>query len=55
MDSKEFVQGLVDELEELFSQLGEEEILEAEAAEAEGTKDVATLLKLALRSELEAA
>jgi hypothetical protein len=55
MDSTEFVQGLVDELEELFSQLGEDEILEAEAAGAEGRKDVATLLKLALRSELEAA
>jgi hypothetical protein len=52
MDSKEFVQGLVDELEALFSQLGEEEILEAESG---GQKDVATLLKLALQSELEAA
>lgn len=52
MDPKEFVQGLVDELEALFSQLGEEEILEAESG---GQKDVATLLKLALQSELEAA
>jgi len=52
MDSKAFVQGLVDELEALFSQLGEEEILEAESG---GKKDVATLLKLALQSELEAA
>lgn len=52
MDAREFVQGLVDEMEELFSRLGEEEILEAES---EGKKDVATLLELALRSELEAA
>ena len=52
MDSKEFVQGLVDELEALFSQLGDEEILEAESG---GQKDVATLLRLALQSELEAA
>ena len=52
MDPKEFVQGLVDELEELFSRLGEEEILEAES---DGKKDVVTLLRLALRSELEAA
>jgi len=52
MDSKAFVQGLVDELNALFSQLGEEEILEAESS---GEKDVVTLLKLALRSELEAA
>jgi len=52
MDAKEFVQGLVDELEALFAQLDEEEILEAESG---GQKDVVTLLKLALRSELEAA
>ncbi|HEX6199701.1 MAG TPA: ferritin-like domain-containing protein [Thermoanaerobaculia bacterium] len=52
MDARDFVQGLVDEMEELFSRLGEEEILEAES---EGRKDVATLLKLALRSEMEAA
>ena len=52
MDARAFVQGLVDEMEELFARLGEEEILEAET---EGEKDVVTLLKLALRSELEAA
>jgi rubrerythrin len=52
MDSREFVRGLVEELEALFSQLGEEEILEAESG---GQKDVATLLRLALQSELEAA
>jgi bacterioferritin (cytochrome b1) len=52
MDARDFVQGLVDEMDELFSRLGEEEILEAES---EGRKDVATLLKLALRSEMEAA
>lgn len=52
MDAREFVQGLVDEMEELFSRLGEDEILEAES---EGEKDVATLLELALKSELEAA
>jgi len=52
MDAKEFVQGLVDELEALFAQLDEEEILEAESG---GQKDVVTLLELALRSELEAA
>jgi len=52
MDAKEFVQGLADELEALFARLDEEEILEAESG---GQKDVVTLLKLALRSELEAA
>lgn len=51
-EPRAFVQGLVDELEELFSRLGEEEILEAET---DGEKDVVTLLKLALKSELEAA
>ncbi|HUF78577.1 MAG TPA: ferritin-like domain-containing protein [Thermoanaerobaculia bacterium] len=52
MDSRAFVQALVDEMEGLFAKLGEEEILEAES---EGKKDVPTLLKLALKSELEAA
>ncbi|HSL84070.1 MAG TPA: ferritin-like domain-containing protein [Thermoanaerobaculia bacterium] len=52
MDARDFVRGLVDEMEELFSRLGEEEILEAES---EGRKDVVTLLKLALKSEMEAA
>ncbi len=52
MDAKDFVQGLVDEMEALFARLGEEEILEAES---DGRKDVATLLGMALQSELEAA
>lgn len=52
MEAKAFVQSLVDEMEDLFSHLGEEEILEAES---DGKKDVATLLELALQSELEAA
>lgn len=51
MDSKTFVQGLVDEMQRLFGQLGEREILEAEA---QGQVEVVTLLKLALQSELEA-
>lgn len=51
MDSKTFVQGLVDEMHELFGRLGEREILEAEA---QGQVEVVTLLKLALQSELEA-
>ncbi len=52
MEAREFVQGLVDEMEELFSRLGEDEILEAES---DGEVEVPTLLKLALRSEMEAA
>lgn len=52
MEAREFVQGLVDEMEALFSRLGEDEILEAEA---DGEVEVPTLLKLALRSEMEAA
>lgn len=52
MEPREFVQGLVDEMEELFSRLGEDEILEAES---DGEVEVPTLLKLALRSEMEAA
>lgn len=52
MEAKPFVQSLVDEMEDLFSRLGEEEILEAES---DGKKDVFTLLELALQSELEAA
>jgi len=47
----EFVSGLVDEMDALFAQLGERETLEAEA---EGRVEVATLLRLALRSEMEA-
>lgn len=51
MESREFVQRLVDECEELFEQLGDRETLEAES---EGRVEVVTLLKLALKSELEA-
>lgn len=51
MESKEFVDSLVGEMEDLFAQLGEQEILEAES---DGRVDVVTLLELALQSELEA-
>lgn len=51
MDSKTFVAGLVDEMNTLFGQLEEREIL---VAEAEGQLEVVTLLKMALQSELEA-
>lgn len=51
MNSKEFVAGLVDEMDRLFARLGETETLESEA---EGRVDVVTLLRLALKSELEA-
>lgn len=51
MNPRDFVQQLVDEMEEIFEQLGETEALEAESG---GRVDVATLLKLALKSELEA-
>jgi 1,2-phenylacetyl-CoA epoxidase catalytic subunit len=51
VDSKEFVAGLVDEMQTLFAQLGEHETLEAES---DGQVEVVNLLKLALTSELEA-
>lgn len=51
MNGKEFVAGLVEEMHQLFSQLGEHETLEAESG---GQVEVVTLLKLALASELEA-
>ena len=51
MDGKEFIAGLVAEMESLFSRLGEREALEAES---EGQVEVRTLLRLALKSELEA-
>ncbi|HYG65627.1 MAG TPA: ferritin-like domain-containing protein [Thermoanaerobaculia bacterium] len=51
MNSKEFVGQLVEEMEGLFARLGETETLEAEA---DGQVDVVTLLRLALKSELEA-
>ena len=51
MPENEFVNSLVAELDDLFGQLGESEILEVETG---GQPDVATLLKIALQSELEA-
>lgn len=51
MEGKEFVAGLVAEMEALFARLGEQEALEAES---EGRVEVVTLLRLALKSELEA-
>ena len=51
MDAKTFVTHLLTEMDELFSRLGETETLEAES---EGRVDVVTLLRLALKSELEA-
>lgn len=52
MSAKQFVASLVQEMDELFSRLGEDEILENET---DGRKDVATLLRLAMKSEVEAA
>jgi 1,2-phenylacetyl-CoA epoxidase catalytic subunit len=51
LNSKEFVAQLVEEMDRIFARLGEIETLEAEA---EGQVDVVTLLRLALKSELEA-
>ncbi|HZI64073.1 MAG TPA: ferritin-like domain-containing protein [Thermoanaerobaculia bacterium] len=51
MTGKEFVARLEAEMDRLFAQLGEHETLESES---EGRVDVVTLLKLALKSELEA-
>ncbi|HYX26437.1 MAG TPA: ferritin-like domain-containing protein [Thermoanaerobaculia bacterium] len=51
MNSKEFVAQLLEEMGRLFARLGETETLEAES---EGNVDVVTLLRLALKSELEA-
>ncbi len=51
MNSLEFVEQLVAEMDRLFAQLGDTETLEAES---EGQVDVETLLRLALKSELEA-
>ncbi len=51
MEAKEFVAGLVEEMNLLFRKLGEHETLEAESS---GQLDVITLLRLALGSELEA-
>lgn len=51
MNSFEFVDQLVAEMDRLFAQLGETETLESESG---GQVDVVTLLRLALKSELEA-
>lgn len=51
-DAKTFVADLVDEIHELFAQLGDLDTLESESG---GNVEVVTLLKLALTSELEAA
>ena len=51
MNSREFVQRLVDEMEELFSALGEHQTLESES---NGQVDIPTLLRLAMKSEIEA-
>jgi len=51
VNGKEFVRGLEEEMGRLFARLGETDTLEAEA---DGQVDVVTLLKLALKSELEA-
>jgi len=51
VDGKEFVASLIEEMETLFARLGETETLEAESG---GRVDVPTLLRLALKSELEA-
>jgi hypothetical protein len=51
VNAKEFVASLSEEMDLLFARLGETETLEAES---DGQVDVVTLLKLALKSELEA-
>jgi hypothetical protein len=51
LNSLEFVEQLVAEMNRLFAQLGDTETLEAES---EGRVDVETLLRLALKSEMEA-
>lgn len=51
MNSGEFVQQQVDFMNELFSQLGDRQALESES---DGDVAVVTLLKLALKSEIEA-
>jgi bacterioferritin (cytochrome b1) len=50
--AREFVAGLVAEMEELFAGLGEQGALEAES---QGRVEIPTLLRLAQKSELEAA
>ncbi len=51
MNSKEFVAQLMEEMGRVFVRLGKTETLESES---EGNVDVVTLLRLALKSELEA-
>ena len=51
VNSKDFVAQLVEEMDRLFARLGETDTLESEA---EGQVDVVNLLRLALKSELEA-
>jgi bacterioferritin (cytochrome b1) len=51
LNSLEFIDQLVAEMDRLFAQLGETETLESES---DGRVDVVTLLRLALKSELEA-
>jgi hypothetical protein len=51
MDSLDFARGLRQEMDRLFSQLGERQTLESES---QGNVEVVTLLKLALKSEIEA-
>lgn len=51
MEAREFVRGLVTEMEALFAGLGDQEALDSES---DGQLNVVTLLKLALQSELEA-
>jgi bacterioferritin (cytochrome b1) len=51
MDACDFVRNLRQEMDRLFGQLGERQTLESES---EGQVDVVTLLKLALKSEIEA-
>src|SRR5215207_3596719 len=51
VNGKDFVAGLMDEMNQLFNRLGEIDTLESES---EGQVDVVTLLRLALKSELEA-
>lgn len=53
-DSRAFVAGLVTEMQQVFARLGERQTLEAEIAESGGALEVKALLKLALKSELEA-
>ncbi|HSN87957.1 MAG TPA: ferritin-like domain-containing protein [Thermoanaerobaculia bacterium] len=51
MNSKDFVAGLMEEMEQIFARLGDTDTLESES---DGQVDVITLLRLALKSELEA-